>query len=151
MELTLMAQTLRPLPLAPLRRALGQRLALAMRRLPPDGVGNPWRVRRAVHPPARRGPAGPVMRGHDSREHLMLCDRDRCSLCWQAVCVSAACGASWACDQALGLTSSGLCSERRLCSTAHSAWKFHRSGLPTTLAADGSACTGRPASAALMR
>jgi len=43
-ELTLMAQTLRPLPLAPLRRALGQRLALAMRRLPPDGVGNPWRV-----------------------------------------------------------------------------------------------------------
>jgi hypothetical protein len=54
-ELTLMAQTLRPLPLAPLRRALGERLGLAMRRAPLDGGDNPWRVRRAARPLACGG------------------------------------------------------------------------------------------------
>ncbi len=50
-----MAQTLRPLPLAPLRRALGERLGLAMRRAPLDGGDNPWRVRRAARPLACGG------------------------------------------------------------------------------------------------
>ena len=44
MELTLMVQTLRPLALAPLRRALGYRMGLAMRGLPIKGEEDPERV-----------------------------------------------------------------------------------------------------------
>lgn len=45
MELTVMVQTLRPLALAPLRRALGYRMDLAMRGLPIKGEEDPDRVR----------------------------------------------------------------------------------------------------------
>ena len=45
MELTVMVQTLRPLALAPLRRALGYRMGLAMRGLPIKGEEDPDRVR----------------------------------------------------------------------------------------------------------